>query len=518
MSKQIQTELDTTSGDTIDLPLQLFLQVVEQSAVAISITDKKANILYTNPSFERVTGYQEEDVVGRNESILSDKCTPDIVYKTLWGRLLQKKAWNGVLVNRRKDGKRYLADLTIAPVLDADGEASHYLGMHRDVTEENRIQRELENQKLLVESVVNLAPVSVMLINSERNIVLSNQAFGDLAEKLGGQNKAKEIFLDSLNESLNANWDQLSEAMRGFSTREIRYDAGGQTGAYFYSCSGVWFKIRDTSADGFFETSNKPYLLLLVNDITEMKQQQEEIRLNALRALQAEANLVQSLRETLTGAIYQLQIPVNLVAAAVNMLARGASKVNSAALTNVLREAMDAGKNAVDTLQKVMPNEIEEDEKTLNVNQLLTEVLKISTPRLLAEGIVVDWQPAAVVPSIGGKETQLRGAFKQLLDNAIDATTASDSQTRSITIRTQVDDVFIHVFFEDTGIGIEEGEELRIFEPFYTTKGDSGRAGMGLSLVQDVINRHEGTIAVEPDYKSGCCMHVRLPLHATERD
>lgn len=512
MSKKGQTSFISAASGGEGLPLEVFVEAVEQSVMAISITDIKANILYTNPSFTRVTGYERADVQGSNESLLSDKCTPDIVYKTLWGRLLQQKAWNGVLVNRRKDGKRYLADLTIAPVLDDAGATTHYLGMHRDVTEENRLQRELENQKLLVESVVDVAPIAVILINSEREIVLANQFFYNLARQFPTPETVKDIVLRSLGIAGDANWDMLSESLRAFDGREIRYDFAGAQGTRFFSCSGRWFKNRDTSADGFFETPNRPYLLLLINDISEIKRQQEETRLNALRALQAESNAVQSLREALIGAIYQLQIPINLVAAAVRVAERDTSKDGDTALTGVLREALVAGRNAIDTLRKVMPQELEEGEKPVNVNQLLIDVLKLSTPRLLAQGIVIDWQPAPMLPSITGRETRLRGAFKQLLDNAIDAVCGGERQSRGIGVRTVLDEVFIHVYISDTGAGIDAGDALRIFEPFYSSKSARGRAGMGLSLVQDVINSHEGTISVDNEHADGCQMHVRLPL------
>src|SRR4030066_2367456 len=121
------------------VPSQVFRQVVEQAALAISITDADARILYANPTFERVTGYSQVEVAGHNESILSYRVTPKIVYETLWAQLKRQRPWNGLLVNRRRDGSRYLADLTISPVVDENGNTTHYLGMHRDVTEVPRL-------------------------------------------------------------------------------------------------------------------------------------------------------------------------------------------------------------------------------------------------------------------------------------------------------------------------------------------------------------------------------------------
>jgi nitrogen fixation regulatory protein len=66
------------------LPPKLFLEIVEQAPIAISITDPTARILYVNRAFEVLTGYPREKVVGKNESVLSSKSTPVEVYQDLW--------------------------------------------------------------------------------------------------------------------------------------------------------------------------------------------------------------------------------------------------------------------------------------------------------------------------------------------------------------------------------------------------------------------------------------------------
>lgn len=495
------------------LPPRLFYEVVEQSAVAISITDSKAKILYANPQFSRVTGYELEDVVGRNESILSDKVTPRIVYETMWGRLLQRKPWSGVLVNRRKTGERYLAELTIAPVLDADGATSHYLGMHRDVTAVHRLEQQVHNQKALTESVVDAAPVIVALLDADGNVVLDNMAYKVLKADMQGNEPATR-FSAALRESLGDAFEQGRHRCDGFSDEEVRFEPGGGAPARWFSCSGTWFRERDASADNFFEARKQTYLLLVANEITAVKHGQQQTRMSALRALMAEEELTQGMRETLAAAVFQLQGPINMINAATAMLGRRANgSEENMALVDVLNQALTDGQKALETLRNSMPEALSEALEPVNINQLLREVLDLCTTRLLALGVVVDWAPEPVLPVLVGYENRLRSLFKQLVDNAVDAMAGTRSSARELRLRTESTGQTLIVTVEDTGPGIPEDLRLKVFEPFFTTKGSAGRrAGMGLPMVQETVNDHAGTIDLDATYRDGCRFRVQFPL------
>jgi nitrogen fixation negative regulator NifL len=348
------------------------------------------------------------------------------------------------------------------------------------------------------------------LLDIDGSVVLDNQEYKKLAGDMRGREPATTL-LKSLQNILGYSWDELSGNQHGFEDEEVLFDPGGGKQPRWFSCSGTWFQERDASADNFFEQRNKTYLLLVANEITTIKRQQEEVRMNALRALQAEAELLQSMREALAGAVHQLQIPVNLIGAAANMFNRRIDTAD-APLREALQEALQAGETALKTLSSSIPKEPEESIKLLNVNQLLRDTISLSTQRLLANGIVIDWQPAPVLPSIYGKEVQLRGVFKQIIDNAIEAMAGLSSDERDLRISTFKDGGHIHVVFEDTGPGIPEEMRIRIFEPFFTTKGAKGRAGMGLAMVQDIVNEHGGTILIDSDYSAGCRFLLQFPL------
>lgn len=504
---------EMVGGGLGTLPPRLFYEVVEQSAVAISITDTNANILYANPQFSRVTGYVPADVLGKNESLLSDKVTPRIVYETLWGRLLQHKPWSGVLVNRRKSGERYLAELTIAPVLNAAGVTTHYLGMHRDVTEVHRLEQQVSNQMALIESVVDAAPVVVALLDNSGRVVLDNMAYKTLKADMQGLEPAARFML-ALRESLGPAFEKARDTGTGFTGQEISFEPGRGAPTRWFSCSVTWFRERNASADNFFEARKEAYLLLVANEITAIKHGQEQMRKSALRALMAEEELVQGMRETLAGAVFQLEGPINLINAAAAILERRASGGDeNAALLDVLQQALDEGRQALDVLRDSMPEAPREALEPVNINQLLREVLGLCTDRLLALGVVVDWQPQAVLPQLLGYENRLRGLFKQLLDNAMDALAGVGSGMRELRLRTDSAGESLLVTIEDTGPGIPETLRLKVYEPFFTTKGAAGRrAGMGLPMVQEVVNEHAGTIEIDPTYTTGCRFRVQFPL------
>jgi len=499
-------------GDSL-LPPRLFYEAVEQSYFAISITDLQANIVYVNSAFERVTGYERREIIGQNKSILSDQSTPSLIYETLWGRLLQQKPWTGLLVNRRQDGERYLAEVNITPILNAEKKTAYYLAIQRDVTEVHRLEQQVKNQKALIESVVDAAPVVIALFDEQGQLILGNQKYQRLLKELHGHEPAN-IFLKTIQEVLGDQWSLLRAKMGSFNDQEVQIDPGGYHHPRWFVCSGTWFQERDGSADAFFEVRQQSYLLLVANEVSLLKRQQEELRMNALRALLAEEELTEGMRETLAGAIHQLQGPMNLISAALEMLKRRAQtqgNEHNHYLCKTLQETLAASNQALENLHQGLPPENQgEIASPINLNQLLRDVLTIFTHQFLTQGVVVDWKPALVLPSLLGHISRLRGMFKQLIDNAIDAM-KNNHHERELRITTAHDEQMIRVIIEDTGSGIPAQWRFKVFEPFFTTKKAERRTGMGLAAVQETVNLHAGTIHIDPDYTSGTRFILQFP-------
>jgi len=491
------------------LPPRVFSQAVEQSSVAISITDTSARILYTNAAFERLTGYAQAELIGQNQSILSYKVTPPEVYQALWGSLLKQQPWNGVLINKRKDGKRYLADLTVAPVLGVENKTSYYLAMHRDVTEMHELEQQVKNQKILIESVVDIAPVFITLMSVKGDVLLSNQSYHKLAEELGDAHPEQRL-LSALEDETGFSLDFASKTSENFMNKEIRIDNGENV--YWFSCSGVWLNESVFKADEYFQDAKSKCLLLVASDISQLKQQQEKIRTTAMRAMMAEQQLAHGMREALQGAIYQLQAPINMLSATL-ALAQKRDENMDGTLYNALTEVMRTGESVIDNLSSALPQEIIEASVPVNMNEVVREVLSLCTKDLLSQGIQIDLQLSPELPNITGRPNQLCALLKQLVDNAIQA--MHDSERRNLTVSTYTNDHSVVVSLRDTGLGVENGQRFKIFEPFFSGwKQKRQHAGMGLTIAQEVASSHQGDIEFVEEHKQrqGSLVRLTLPL------
>ena len=123
--------------------LRKLSRAVEQSADLVIITAVDGTIEYVNPAFELLTGYQKEEVIGKNPSILRSGAQPPSLYKELWDTILAGKVFRGVLINKKKNGQTYQAEKTITPVRDAAGKITHFICNDRDITERKRLEAQL---------------------------------------------------------------------------------------------------------------------------------------------------------------------------------------------------------------------------------------------------------------------------------------------------------------------------------------------------------------------------------------
>ena len=130
---------------------QLHLQATALNAAAngIMISKLQDEIIWANPAMEVLTGYKLDEIIGQSPEIFSsgehDRAYYDGINKTLRKKLV----WQGEIINRRKDGRHYFEEQTIAPVLDIDGNVTHHVAIKYDITARKNAER--ETQRLILQ-------------------------------------------------------------------------------------------------------------------------------------------------------------------------------------------------------------------------------------------------------------------------------------------------------------------------------------------------------------------------------
>ncbi|RPI17820.1 MAG: PAS domain S-box protein [Ignavibacteriae bacterium] len=136
--------VDITERKQAEAQLRKLFQGVQQSPASIIITDLKGNIEYVNPSFTKVSGYEAEEVKGKNPRILKSGYTKDEDYKKMWDTISAGNEWKGVFNNKRKNGELFWESASISPIKDESGKTTHFLAVKEDITEQK-----IKDEKLL---------------------------------------------------------------------------------------------------------------------------------------------------------------------------------------------------------------------------------------------------------------------------------------------------------------------------------------------------------------------------------
>jgi signal transduction histidine kinase len=177
-----------------------------------------------------------------------------------------------------------------------------------------------------------------------------------------------------------------------------------------------------------------------------------------------------------------------------------------AALKRITVDGLRAG-TVIDSIRAIFKKDTR-NRTSLNINELIGEVLALTRNDLQRHRILVQAEPNAQLPEVRGDRIQLQQVLLNLITNAIDSMAAKDG-ARVLRVRSQVDDgggVIVSVADNGTGIGSQELE--RIFNPLFTTK--SGGMGMGLSICRSIIEAHDGQLWAAPNKPEGAVFQFML--------
>ncbi len=138
--------LDITERKRMEVRLQQAATVFDSSAEGITITAPDGTIIAVNRAFTDITGYTQEEVIGRRPQLLWSGLHDASFYREMWQTLAAKGRWRGELWSRRQEGQAFLALLTVSAVKDRQQQITHYVGVFSDITELRRAHDQLNHQ------------------------------------------------------------------------------------------------------------------------------------------------------------------------------------------------------------------------------------------------------------------------------------------------------------------------------------------------------------------------------------
>src|ERR1700674_2505180 len=140
--RQVLADLAALAMDELQLRIAFreksqHMAAIDNLRAGVLVTDPLAPddpIIFCNPGFSHMTGYSPEEIMGRNCRFLQGPETDPAMVAEIRKAIEERRLFQGIIRNRRKNGEVFWNDLLITPVFDADGELISFVGLHRDVT------------------------------------------------------------------------------------------------------------------------------------------------------------------------------------------------------------------------------------------------------------------------------------------------------------------------------------------------------------------------------------------------
>ncbi|AKJ63536.1 PAS domain S-box protein [Kiritimatiella glycovorans] len=192
--RMLGTHVDVTERRQAEREREHLLHAVEQVADIVVVTDTEGAIRFVNSSFERITGYGRDEVLGENPRILKSGEQSDDYYRDLWETISGGRTWHGRFVNRKKDGEHYTESATISPVFDQNGTIVSYVAVKRDITE----QLLLEEQYLHAQRLEGVGKLAGGIAHDFNNILQVMMGNAQIARTEAEEGSSLQTSLDEV--------------------------------------------------------------------------------------------------------------------------------------------------------------------------------------------------------------------------------------------------------------------------------------------------------------------------------
>jgi len=273
--------------------------------------------------------------------------------------------------------------------------------------------------------------------------------------------------------------------------------------------------------------ADEPMALAVFDDITEWRKTQQELQttnqrlqdtLEELRNTQSQLidqERQRALTTMVSGIAHEFNNALSPIQGFTTLLLEQPETLQDRdKAVHYLEQVQKAATNAAKTIRRMRkfyrPRE-QDAFNSLDLNETITDAISITKPRwkeeAAAAGKTIDIQTdLGDIPPVWGHEAEMNEALTNLIFNAVDAI----PENGIIHISTYVQDQRVVIDFSDNGEGMAEETEDRCLDPFYTTK-TAGGSGLGLAVLQGIVQRHQGNLIVDSKEGQGTTFRIMLP-------
>lgn len=254
-------------------------------------------------------------------------------------------------------------------------------------------------------------------------------------------------------------------------------------------------------------------------EIERLKEELEQRVIERTRELSlAQAELAQTARLTTMGQLatsitHEIAQPVAAMVTNANACLHWLtnSKPDLHEARDCVQSVIDNGHRAREVFRSIrsLVQRAEPRMTALDINDVIADVLTLSTGELRQQDVTVNTDLAQALPRLRGDRGQLQQVFLNVITNAIQAMAGVD-RPRILTIRSRLQANGILIEIEDTGVGLDPSSIEHIFESLFTTKPEG--MGIGLPICKSIVAAHQGRIRAEPGPSCGAIFRIFLPF------
>jgi len=392
----------------------------------------------------------------------------------------------------RADGVYRWFHRSACPVRDADGKITGWYALMTDIEDRKRAEDELQRKEAFLAEGQQLSSTGTFCWRLDTDEVV----FSEEAYRIFELKPNAPVTLRRIGERIHPDdIPMLSEKMNQARSTgdkqdyEIRLSMAGGNIKYVHVSSHA-----TTYQDGHLE------YIGAIQDGTERRLAEEAV--NKLRSELTHMARVTSLGVLTASIAHEVSQPLSGIMTNASTCLRmlGADPPNLDGALETTRRTIRDGNRASEVIVRLRAlfSRKEARAETVDLNEAAHEVVALCADEFQKNRVIVRQELANDFPLVAGDRVQLQQVILNLLRNASDAMNGVADRPRELVIKTEVDeDDCVRLSVRDTGVGITPQDMERLFDAFYTTKGEG--MGIGLSVSRSIIERHNGRLWATPN-------------------